>query len=131
MNCTPDITGKRCTRCGWTWQRNTPFPRHTCKASKPKQGPGDYLHLAILKWVGEGPTRKCGCNDRIAKMNAWGPAVCREKIDTIVDWLADEAKKRGWWKYAVAVPGSKLFIKRMVLGAIKQSESTADPSRDS
>jgi hypothetical protein len=64
-------------------------------------------------------------------MNAWGPAVCREKIDTIVDWLAGEAKKRGWWRYAVAVPGSRLFIKRMVLGAIKKAESTADPSRDS
>lgn len=91
-------------------------------------GPGDYLHLAILKWVGEGPTRKCGCTDRIAKMNAWGPAVCREKIDTIVDWLVDEAKKRGWWKYAVAVPGSRLFIKRMVLGAIKKAENQSELS---
>lgn len=90
------------------------------------QGPGDYLHLAILRWAGEGPTRKCTCKDRIAKMNKWGPAVCREHLDTIIDWMIEEASKRGWWRYTVAVPRSRLFIKRMVLGAIKKAESAQD-----
>ncbi len=56
-------------------------------------------------------------------MNAWGPPGCREHLDEIVEWLAEEAKNRGWWRYAVAVPGSRIFIKRMVLGAIKKVEA--------
>ena len=108
-------------------------------------GPGDHLHLAIFRWVGEGPTRMCGCQDRIAKMNAWGPEGCRKRLDEIVGWMEGEAKKprpiyksikqedgtekqeivghNNWWRYAVAVPGSRYFIKRMVLGAIKKAEA--------
>jgi len=85
-------------------------------------GPGDYLHDAILRWVGESPTEDCQCRSRIAQMNAWGPAGCREHLEEIVDWLLAEATKRGWWKCAVVVPGSRLFLRRMVLGAIKKVE---------
>jgi hypothetical protein len=88
----------------------------------PIKGPGDFLHDAIIKWTHESPTRQCSCKDRIAKMNAWGPQGCRERLDEIVEWLVGEATKRGWWKYAVAVPGSRYFIKRLVLGAIKEAE---------
>jgi hypothetical protein len=56
-------------------------------------------------------------------MNAWGPAGCREHLEEIVGWMVKEANKRGWWKYAVAVPGSRYFIKRMVLGAIRKAEA--------
>jgi len=96
--------------------------RHFRDYTVTTKGPGDFLHDAILAWVGEGPTRECGCTDRIDMMNAWGPAGCREHLDEIVGWLAEEATKRGWWKYAVAVPGSRYFIKRMVLSAIKKTE---------
>ena len=89
-----------------------------------ERNPGDYLHDAILKWVGEGPTRQCGCQDRIRQMNAWGP-TCREHIEEITDWLMEEAAKRGWWKIAAMVPGSRYFIQRMVMGAIEKAEAAA------
>jgi len=95
------------------------------KSSKDKKttiGPGTHLHNIILKWIGEAPTQKCGCTSRIRKMNAWGPAGCRKHIDEIVTWLVDEANKRDWWRYIVAVPGSKYFMKRLVLLAIKKAE---------
>lgn len=93
------------------------------------KGPGDYLHDAILKWVGEGPTRECGCTDRINQMNAWGPEQCHEHIEEIIDWLMKEAATRGWWKVAAMVPGSRYFIERMVVGAIRQAEEAADSLR--
>ena len=43
-------------------------------------------------------------------------------VDEIVECLVAKAKTCGWWKYAVAVPGSRYFIERMVLGAIKKAE---------
>ncbi len=106
------------------------WPQWTCpKRDARLPGPGDHLHDAILKWVGEGPTRECGCKDRIRKMNRWGAQGCREHLGEIVDWLAKEAAKRGWWRFAVAVPGSRFFIKRMVLEAIVKAEQAA-PSGD-
>ncbi len=59
-------------------------------------------------------------------MNAWGPAGCREHLEEIVGWMVEEANKRGWWKHAVAVPGSRYFIERMALGAIKKAEAGCD-----
>ncbi len=151
IDCQPNSTGTYCVNCGWRWKYPIRgWPKRNCPNSPDLRpaadtlglpdpippgmaqtvakyavgqplGPGDYLHLAIFRWVGEGPTRKCGCKDRIAKMNAWGPEGCRERLDEIVGWMEGEAKKRGW-KYAVAVPFSRYFIKRMVLGAIKKAE---------
>ena len=87
------------------------------------KGPGDYLHDAILKWVGEGPTRKCGCEDRIRQMNAWGPA-CHDHIDEIVEWLMVEATNRGWWKLTTLIPCSRFAVKQLlILPAIRQAEA--------
>jgi hypothetical protein len=110
----------------WRCQPQSLSPQTGSPSGAPPsaKGPGDYLHDTILYWVGESPTSDCQCNSRIVQMNAWGPAGCREHRDEIVDWLVDEATNRGWWKYAVAVPGSRYFIKRMVLEAIKKIPST-------
>jgi hypothetical protein len=66
-------------------------------------------------------------------MNDWGPAGCREHLNEIVEWMMEEAKKRGWWKVAVAVPVlPRLFIRQMILGAISEAEkATATQSSDS
>lgn len=98
-------------------------PSSTAVSTVPvTRGPGDYLHDAILRWVGESPSEDCQCRSRIAQMNAWGPQGCREHLDEIVGWLEEEAKNRGWWKYAVSVPGSRFFLRRMVLATIKKAE---------
>jgi hypothetical protein len=113
-------------------------------------GPGDYLHNLILKWVGEGPTRKCGCEDRIRKMNEWGPDGCREHLEEIVGWLVEQAEKHEWVKkititingekktkgppvqarlarWLTKLPGGKIPLamacRRMVLKAIRQAEN--------
>jgi hypothetical protein len=130
FDCVPNHNETVCSVCGWKKpERIIGWPRRNCPKSPNSQlhikGPGDFLHDAILKWVGEAPTRECSCKDRIAKMNAWGPQSCREHLDEIIEWMMGEAKQRGWWKVAVAVPGSRLFIKRMVMSAIKQAEITA------
>lgn len=113
-----------CRRCGTEHIHVAPSLRAMCSVIdiSVSKGPGDFLHDAILKWVGEGPTRECSCKDRINKMNAWGPAGCREHLQEIGDWLVEEAGKRGWWKYAVIVPGSRYFIDQMIFGAIEAAE---------
>ena len=137
--CRPDKQNRYCIACGWEWKYpDKLWPPRNCDGTPDLRpaagqllGPGDWLHVAILKWVGEGPTRKCGCEDRINQMNAWGPEGCREHLDEIVGWMEGEAKKHGWWKYAVAVPiVPRLFIRQMILGAIEKTESNPNASRD-
>ena len=85
-------------------------------------GPGDYLHDAILRWVGEAPTEDCQCRSRIAQMNAWGPQGCKEHIDEIVEWLLSEAQRRGWG--TAILPGARWAVKRLLFGAIRKAEQT-------
>jgi len=88
--------------------------------SHPTNGPGDCLCRAIERWSGEEPKLSCGCRSRIARMNAWGPDGCRKHLDEIVGWLVEEATKRGW--RSAKLPGARWAVKRMVLGAIAESE---------
>jgi hypothetical protein len=46
-------------------------------------------------------------------MHAWGPAGCREHLEEIADWLLEEARKRGRWRYLAALPGSMFFVQRL------------------
>lgn len=84
------------------------------------RGPGDYLHDAILRWVGESPTDGCQCRSRISQINARGPQGCREHLDEIVGWLLDEAQRRGW--RTAKLPGVRWAIKRLVFQAIHKAE---------
>lgn len=79
-----------------------------------KHGPG-YELKKILGWFGIKPVGKCKCNKRAKMMDKWGPATCREKIETIVDWLQEEAGQRG-------LPFLRIAAKTTVLLAILRAE---------
>jgi hypothetical protein len=70
--------------------RAKPEPR----PPRPAGGPGTELKK-ILSWFGLHDTKGCKCKDRALRMDAWGPDLCLERIDTIVKWLGEEAKRRG------------------------------------
>ena len=92
------------------------------KYTSTRRGPGTILHRMIKERTGEDYTPNCGCNDMIRRMNAWGPTGCREHLDKIVTKMHTEAKKRPKWKLLASLPGVKLFMKRMVLSAIREAE---------
>jgi hypothetical protein len=113
--------------------------------TEPIKGPGDFLHDAILKQVGEGPTRECGCTDRIVKMNAWGPVGCREHLDEIVGWLVEQAKTHKWMdnptpklvrlnRWLMKLPGgtkpTEFICRQMVLSAIRKAERAEKATTD-
>jgi len=89
----------------------------------PNSGPGDCLHRAILRWVGQSPEKSCGCENRIAQMNEWEVDGCRANLDRIVFWLLEQARRRGWLlRLAASMPGAKIIIRKMVSDAIDESE---------
>ena len=81
---------------------------------------GDVLHCIIKRFTREEISTSCQCKSRIKQMNVWGPTGCREHIDEIVEWLSEEATKRGWrmakWRTG------RLGIRLMVLYAIRKAE---------
>lgn len=69
-----------------------PLP-HTLKLSSFRPGPGNELKKMIA-WFAK-PSESCNCETRVDTMNDWGAAGCRQHIDTIVEWLLEEAQARG------------------------------------
>ena len=101
-------------------------------------GPGYQLHKLLKQFIGEDITPGCGCTSRMAKMDCRGPAWCRENIDTIVDWLIEEADRRlkqgkeadepASWRLRLGglnLPGRRLLLRRLVLVAVRRAEREA------
>jgi hypothetical protein len=58
------------------------------------RGPGTELHRLLGKF-GLHMKKVCACKGRMVQMNKWGCEGCEENIETIVEWLAEEAANRG------------------------------------
>lgn len=72
---------------------------------------------ASLKLIGIEASENCSCNARAAQMDVWGPDLCRENIETILDWLKEQAEGRQMGHLFV-----RPVVKLMVLRAIKSAE---------
>lgn len=57
-------------------------------------GPGTELK-SLLEWWGIHDSGKCGCQAFAAKMDAWGPDGCDERMGEILDHLRDAARELG------------------------------------
>lgn len=72
---------------------------------------------ASLKMIGIESSENCSCNARAAQMDVWGPELCRENIETILDWLKEQADARQMGALFV-----RPVVKMMVLRAIRHAE---------
>ena len=83
----------------------------------PNEGPGTELKK-LLSWFHSPDKRKCKCQTRIQKMNAWGPDKCELKIETIVRWL----------KHSSAINKIPFFepaVRLVIRTAIRRSRSVS------
>ena len=81
-----------------------------------RPGPGNELKK-MLAWFAR-PSDSCKCETRADTMNDWGPEGCRQNLDTIVEWLLEEAELRG-------LPSGKftrIIAKSLVITAIRRFE---------
>ena len=65
----------------------------------------------VLGKEGEG----CKCLEHAREMDRNGPDWCEQNISTIVGWMKEEARRRGWKMF------SSMYAKRLVKQAIKNS----------
>jgi len=79
-------------------------------------GPGTELK-ALLKLIGITATPNCSCNARAKAMDeneAKEPGWCAANIETILDWLKEQADARGLPFLRV---GAKILVKRAIANA--------------
>lgn len=84
-----------------------------------QEGAGTELKKLLSK-IGITSSPNCKCNMYAAFMNNMGTEWCTDNIDTIISWLAEEARKRHLPFVRVVV---KQVIKMAIKRAIKKEQS--------
>jgi len=69
---------------------------------------------ALLSFLGFTSSPTCSCNARAAEMDRQGCDWCAENIDTILDWLKEQADARG---LPFLRAGAKVLVKRAISNA--------------
>jgi hypothetical protein len=108
-----DITKLKNLLTNYMPEREQP---ETYKIAAFRPGPGSELRR-MLAWFAR-PSDSCKCETRAETMNEWGVNGCRSNLDTIVEWLLEEAELRG-------LPHGKFtrtVAKSLVLTAIRRFE---------
>jgi hypothetical protein len=85
---------------------------------KPADGPGAYLKKYLSR-IGITATPTCSCNAKARHMDDMGIEWCEQNLDTIVEWLKEEAEKR-------RLPFFEWPAKMLVQKAIKSAKKARD-----
>lgn len=86
-----------------------------CRGAPLPKGPGPGARLTkLLARFGFKYTPDCQCANRANLMDSWGPAKCARRIDTIVEWMQEEARQRG-------LPLPSIVARSLITLAIRQS----------
>jgi len=111
----------------WTIDENHPnYPKNPKTNTQPQsvkevdigQGAGTELKK-LLKLIGITASPTCGCNAKAKAMNENGLEWCKSNMDTIVEWLKEEATKRN-------LPFFSYGAKKLVKFAINRAEKNAN-----
>jgi hypothetical protein len=94
-------------------------PAVATQSRQPEGGPGTELRK-LLHSIGIQPKGKdCSCNAHALEMDRRGPAWCEQHMETIIDWLAEEAQKRP----LVGMLFSRTAARQMVRLAISRARA--------
>lgn len=119
MNCV--FVGNICSACGRPTSR-TDLPRNCAATLQAKQGVGAHLKAMLAGWPFRiTATPGCPCNAMAARMDAWGPDGCEQRLDEIVAHLRDQAAARGLPFLDAA---GRMLVRRAIANARRSQSST-------
>lgn len=101
----------------WTIDETHESYPHSREPKPPKCLAGTELK-GLLKRIGITASPNCSCNDRAHFLDQMGCQWTRDNLETVVDWLEEESKKRG-------LPFVRLAGKALVMTAVKLAERKA------
>lgn len=83
--------------------------------------PGTELKLLLAGWPFYLQAEEaCPCTSHAAMMDAWGIALCEQRIDTIAGWLKAEASRRG---IPFIDAAGRLLVRRAIARAKRQRDA--------
>jgi hypothetical protein len=94
---------------GGTIQQQQPAP--------PTHGPGTELK-ALLGKLGIQASENCKCNRRAREMDERGTQWCRDNLDAVLDWLAEESRNR---KIPFVRQAARIVVKMAIRNAEKKN----------
>jgi hypothetical protein len=114
------------------WTIDTAHPAYPSLPKRPKYPTpqqstcfaGTALKQLLKKWFKITATENCSCNARAEVMDANGCDWCEQNIKIILDWLAEEAKKR---KLPFNTLAGKIIVKRAIAHARKAEKDERQP----
>jgi hypothetical protein len=99
----------------WVIDEDHPSYPHS-REPKPLQCLAGTELKKLLKRIGITAAPNCSCNARANVMDQMGCQWVKDNVDTVVDWLEEEAKKRG-------LPFVKMAGRALVLLAVRLAET--------
>ncbi len=91
----------------------------------PTDGAGTELKNLIAKF-GLKPGLNCKCGQHIREMDQNGVDWCEENIETITEWLREEAQRAKLTKLMFTETGAQTLIKRAISNARKKQKGEQD-----
>ena len=76
-------------------------------------GPGTELKKLLAR-IGIVATQHCSCNARAKQMDEWGCDICELRMETLTNWLQDEAAIR---KLPFIRLAGRVLLKRAIRNA--------------
>jgi hypothetical protein len=101
----------------WVIDETHPSYPHPRGPKPPECLAGTELK-GLLKRIGIAATPNCSCNHKAAVMDQMGCQWVKDNLETVIDWLGEESKKRG-------LPFVRLAGRAIVLAAVKLAERNA------
>lgn len=113
-----------CTTCGHVaFKRKGLAYRRNCRRLAGSPGTAGTHLKQLLQSVFVVSTKGCKCQARAEHMNAMGNDWCEQNIETIVEWMKEEAAARGL-PYLSTV--GRMLVRRAISTARREAERAKD-----
>jgi len=111
-----------CSRCGKPVKRAGKSYYRNCALPKPAGSSGTQLKK-LLSSIGISVVSGCKCASRATHMDRMGNDWCEQNIETIVEWLKEEASARGLPFISTV---GRMLVRRAISNARKEAERAKD-----
>lgn len=111
-----------CRNCARHAKKRTLRVFRLCAAYQPSGLAGTHLKM-LLSRFGISVSPGCKCNVRANHMNRMGDDWCEENIETIVEWLKEEALARGLPFISTV---GRMIVRRAIQNARKEAKRATE-----
>lgn len=111
-----------CSRCGKPVKRIKKSYYRNCALPEPAGTAGTHLKRLLFA-IGISTSSGCKCSSRATHMDRMGNDWCEQNIETIVEWLKEEAAARGLPFISTV---GRMLVRKAISNARREAERAKD-----